>query len=190
MKEIRHAEIRTEQSESNEMVITGTPVVFNTPADINDPMGKYTEVITRNAFDGVDLTDTRLLVNHEYSSIPLAKTPKTMELWTDADGLKMRAVLPDTEEGRSVYTAVSRGDMDGMSFSFTCDRDGQSYDVEKRTRTISKIKKLFECSVVNFPAYQETSVEARNQMQEAEQNEQLKNDTKIMINQILAKDVQ
>ena len=189
MKETRHVEIRTEQTESQDMVITGTPVVFNTPTTINDPMGSYTEVIERNAFDGVDLNDTRLLVNHEYNRIPLAKTPKTMELWTDEKGLQMRAILPDTEEARSVYTAVQRGDMTGMSFSFTTDGDGSHYDVEKRTRTISKINKLFECSIVNFPAYQTTSVEARNQMQEAEQDEKLREQAKITLNKILFRSV-
>src|SRR5699024_490209 len=120
MKETRHIELRAEQ-ENDDLIVTGTPVVFNTPTKINDPMGSYTEVIKRNALDGVDLKDTRLLVNHNYNSIPLAKAPKTMNLWTDEKGLNMRAVLPNTEEGRSVYTAVSRGDLTGMSFSFTCD---------------------------------------------------------------------
>lgn len=188
MKETRHVEIRTE-SDSNEKVITGTPIVFDTPTKINDPMGSYTEVIQRNALGGLDLTDTRLLVSHDYSKIPLAKTPKTMELWTDEKGLNMRAVLPDTEEARSVYTAVGRGDMTGMSFSFTCDKDGQSYDVEKRARTISRINKLYECSIVNFPAYQTASVEARNQMQEAEQEEKRKEQAKIKINQLLKRGV-
>src|SRR5699024_8627997 len=187
--ETRHIEIRTEQSESQDMVITGTPIVFNTPTNINDPMGQYTEVIERNALDGVDLNDTRLLVNHEYNRIPLAKTPKTMELWTDDEGLQMRAVLPDTEEARSVYTAVKRGDMAGMSFSFTTDGDGSHYDVEKRTRTISRINKLYECSIVNFPAYQTASVEARSQMQEAEQEEKRKEQAKIKINQLLKRGI-
>src|SRR5699024_867758 len=155
----------------------------------NDQMDGNKEEKQRNALDGVDLNDTRLLVNHEYSRIPLAKTPKTMELWTDDEGLQMRAVLPDTEEARSVYTAVKRADMTGMSFSFTTDGDGSHYDVEKRTRTISKINKLFECSIVNFPAYQTTSVEARNQMQEAEQQEKLREQAKITLNKILSKEV-
>src|SRR5699024_6549467 len=99
------------------------------------------------------------------------------------------AMLPDTEQGRSIYTAVKRGDLDGMSFSFTCDKDGSHYNVEKRTRTISKIRKLYECSIVPFPAYQSTSVEARNQMQEAEQREQAKKQAKITLNKILSKEV-
>src|SRR5699024_3777882 len=129
------------------------------------------------ALDGVDLTDTRLLYNHDFNSVPLAKAPKTMELCTDEKGLNMSATLPDTEQGRSVYESIKRQDLDGMSFSFTCDQAGSQYNAEKRTRTISKINKLLECSIVPFPAYQQTSVEARNQMQEAEQNEKLRNDT-------------
>lgn len=189
MKEIRHTEIRAQQTENNEMVITGVPVVFDTPTTINDPMGSYTEVIQRSALNGVDLTDTRLLYNHDLSKVPLAKAPKTMQLSVDDGGLQMRAVLPDTEEGRSVYTAVKRGDLNGMSFSFTCDKAGSHYDVEKRTRTISKINKLYECSIVPFPAYQQTSVEARNQMQEAEQQEQARKQAKITLNKILARSV-
>lgn len=187
MKETRHIEIRTQNNDADEMVIVGTPIVFNTPTKINDPLGQYTEVIKRNALDGVDLTDTRLLVSHDYNRIPLAKAPKTMKLWTDNHGLNMRAVLPDTEEARSVYTAVRRGDMSGMSFSFTTDGDGSHYDVEKRTRTISRINKLFECSIVNFPAYETASVEARSQIQAAEMEAEQRRQAKIKLNQIMTR---
>lgn len=189
MKEKRYIEVRAEQDSDNNMLITGVPVVFNQSTEINDPMGSYNEIIKRNALDGVDLTDTRLLYNHDSSLVPLAKAPKTMQLELREDGLYMQAVLPDTEQGRSVYTAVKRGDLDGMSFSFTCDKDGSHYDVEKRTRTISKIRKLYECSIVPFPAYQTTSVEARNQMQEAEQEEKLREQAKITLNKILSRSV-
>lgn len=189
MKEIRHVELRA-QEQSDAMIVTGTPVVFNTPAKINDMMGGFTEVIKRNALDGVDLNDTRLLYNHDFSRIPLAKTPKTMEVWTDNEGLHMRATLPDTEEGRSVYAAVQSGRLDGMSFSFTCDKDGQSYDAQTQIRSISRINKLLECSIVPFPAYQETSVEARNQMQEAQQKEQAKKQAMIDLNKLLIGDVE
>lgn len=188
MKETRHIEVRAEQSESNEMIVTGTPILFNEPTEINDPIRPYTGVIKRNALDGVDLNDTRLLVNHNYEGITLARTPKTMELWTDDSGLQMRASLPDTESGRSVYTAVKRGDMTGMSFSFTCDSDGQSYDVEKRTRTIKRINKIFECSIVNFPAYQKASVEARSVMETAELELRRKNEALIKLNQLMMKE--
>ncbi|AXF57416.1 HK97 family phage prohead protease [Salicibibacter kimchii] len=191
MKETRTVEIRTAalEQDSNELVVTGTPVVFDTATQINDPMGQYTEIINRGALQGVDLNDTRLLYNHDLSRIPLAKAPKTMQLRIDDKGLHMRATLPDTEEGRSVYTAVSRGDLTGMSFSFTCDPAGSRYDVKTQTRSISRIKKIFECSIVPFPAYQTTSVEARNQMDEAVDHEKARQAAKIKLNQLLVRRV-
>lgn len=189
MKEVRHLQIRAQQNEDNNMIVEGIPVVFDTPTNINDPMGSFSEVIQRNALDGVNLNDTRLLYNHKVDSVPLAKAPKTMELWTDDKGLNMRATLPDTEQGRSVYEAIKRQDLDGMSFAFTTDRAGSFYDVEKRTRTINKINKIYECSIVPFPAYQQTSVEARNQMQEAEQQKQARKQAKITLNKILSRSV-
>lgn len=190
MKEVRHIEIRAaQQPNDDELIIEGVPVVFDTPTTINDPMGSYTEIIKRSALDGVDLNDTRLLYNHDLSKIPLAKTPKTMELSIKDDGLHMRAILPNTEEGRSVYTAVKRGDLTGMSFSFTTTKDGSQYNAETRTRTINKIHKIYECSVVPFPAYQTTSVEARSQMQEAEQREKEIQQAKIKLNKILMRSV-
>src|SRR5699024_9756368 len=189
MKETRHVEIRAAQTENNELVVTGMPVVFDEPTKINDHLGNYTEIIQRSALNGVDLSDTRLLYNHNLNSIPLARTPKTMELSINEKGLNMRATLPDTEEGRSVYTAVKRGDLTGMSFSFTCDKAGSHYDAKTKTRSISKIRKLYECSIVPFPAYQQTSVEARSQIDEAEAQENARQQAKIKLNQILKKSV-
>ena len=183
MKETRNSQI---QSNDN-MKLVGTPIVFETPTTINDPFGSYTEIIKRGALDGADLTDIRLLYNHDTNKLPLARTPKTMDFSVDDKGLHMRATLPDTEEARAVHTAVCRGDLNGMSFSFTVPDGGSTYDPKTNTRTISKIAKVYECSVVPFPAYQTTSVEARSQMV-AEQGRKIQKDQlKIKINQILMK---
>ncbi|HEC2169626.1 TPA: HK97 family phage prohead protease [Staphylococcus delphini] len=186
MKEIRSAEIQTD-SQSTEMVLEGTAIVFNKPTQINTPTGSYTEVIKRNALDGLKLNDTRLLVSHDMNRIPLAKSPKTMDIWTDDVGMHFRATLPDTEEARSVYTAVKRGDLSGMSFGFTVS-DGSHYDVNTRTRTITKIDKVLEFSVVNFPAYQEASVEARQQIQDAELKHQARQQALIGLNKLQSKE--
>ncbi|EKU45388.1 HK97 family phage prohead protease [Staphylococcus massiliensis] len=188
MKEIRSAEIQT-NVQSNEMVLEGTPIVFNKPTTIYTPTGSYTEVIKRNALDGLKLNDTRLLVSHDYNRIPLAKSPKTMDIWTDEEGMHMRAVLPDTEEARSVFTAVKRGDLTGMSFGFTCDNDGSQYDVNTRKRTIHKINKVLEFSIVNFPAYESASVEARQQIQDAERKHEQYQKAKINLNKLFIKEI-
>lgn len=189
MKEIRSAEIKTNPTDEKQMILEGTPIVFNEPTLIHTATGSYTEVIKRNALDGLKLNDTRLLVSHDMNRLPLAKSPKTMEIWTDEIGMHMRAVLPDTEEARSVYTAVKRGDTTGMSFGFTCDSDGSHYDVETKTRTIHKINKVLEFSIVNYPAYEMASVEARNHIQSEEIKHQARRQAKINLNKLFLKEI-
>ena len=187
MKEIRSAEIQAE-TRDDDMVLEGTAIVFDKPALINTPNGSYTEVIKRNALDGVNFNDTRLLVSHDQNRLPLAKSPKTMDVWKDSAGMHFRARLANTSEARSVYESIKRGDMSGVSFGFTVS-DGSRYDVETRTRTITKIDKVLEFSVVNFPAYAETSVEARSEMKEAEIRQQQINQAKINLNKLFIKEI-
>jgi len=167
MKEVRVAEIRAETPEGAEgFHLWGRPIVFDTPTTINDPAGAYIEIIQRGALDAAELGDVRLFYNHDTSKVPLARTPKTMRLSLTPAGLEMEATLPDTAEARAVYEAVKRGDLDGMSFAFKVPAGGDRYDVNTNTRTIIKIEKLLECSVVPFPAYPATSVEARAAIRE------------------------
>lgn len=181
MKEIRNSQIQS----NNDLELVGTPIIFDEVTTINDPMGSYKEVIKRGALDTADLSDIRLLYNHDMNKLPLARVPKTMQFNVDDKGLHMRATLPNTEEAKAVHTAVTRGDLSGMSFSFTVPKDGSSYDVKTNTRTITKIKKVYECSIVPFPAYQTTSIEARSQMTEQQRLDKQKDQLKIKVNQIL-----
>lgn len=191
MKEIRTAEIRATEPTADgkdALIIVGTPIVFDTPTTINDLLGSYTEVIKRGALDEADLTDSRLLVNHDLTRIPLARTPKTMQFNITEKGLEMRAELPDTEEARTAYTAVKRGDLTGMSFSFTVPEGGDSFDAQTNTRTITKIEKVYEVSLVNFPAYPTASAEARNTRAESLKKLEARNKAKILCNIILMKE--
>lgn len=171
MKELRIAPLKAETraedaAASKDLVLTGMPIVFDTATVIHDPfVGDYTEIIERSALDGVDLTDTRLLYNHDLQRVPLARAPKTMSLTVTDKGVEMRAVLANTEDAKAVYTAVERGDLDGMSFGFKVPDGGDTFDRNTNTRTIHKIEKIYEVSVVAFPAYATTSVEARAAMQ-------------------------
>jgi HK97 family phage major capsid protein len=148
----RNYEIRAEE---NTLKLTGTAIVFGEPAKI----GNVTEVISADALRGVDLSDVILLSNHNGGNIPLARTPQTMTLMVTDRGLEMSALLPDTEQGRSIHTAVKRGDLSKMSFAF--DIGDSSFDEMTQTRTITKIDRIYEISVVNFAAYPQTRIEAR-----------------------------
>jgi len=192
MKETRISTITAETradapAGAESLLIYGTPILYDVPTVINDPAGSYTEIIKRGALDNCDIEDTRLLYNHDLSKVPLARTPKTMTLEKGPAGLEMRATLPDTEEAKSVYQAVKRGDLSGMSFAFVLPKSGgDRYDPKTNTREILKIDKILECSVVPFPAYPTTSCEARAAI-EAHSNDETKEAMKIAINKILFK---
>lgn len=166
-KEIRafNCEFRAEENEEHGHYIVGRPIVFNSRTD----MGWYDEIIDTGALDGTDLKDVRLLVNHNIDMIPLARSRNntvnsTMRLEPVVDGLDMRADL-DTEnnsDAKSLYSAVGRGDISGMSFMFIVDADAwDDIDSEHPTRHIRSIKRVLEVSAVTFPAYNDTSISTR-----------------------------
>lgn len=191
MKEIRLSEVRATDPTADgkdALIIVGTPIVFDTPTQIDDLCGSYTEVIQRGALDEADLTDSRLLVNHDMTRIPLARTPKTMQFNITDKGLEMRAELPDTEEAKTAYTAVKRGDLTGMSFAFTVPDGGDVFEAQTNTRTITKIDKVYEVSLVNFPAYPTASAEARSTRAESLKKLEARNKAKILCNIILMKE--
>lgn len=192
MKELRIAELRAlDPAGNNALILEGKPIIFDQPTLIKEPFGSYNEVIRAGALEGADLSDTRLLYNHDFSKIPLARTPKTMRFNVNPAGLSMTAELPETEEGKSVYTAVKRGDLSGMSFAFKVAEGGSSYDAKTNTRTITKIEKLYEVSIVPFPAYPQTSVEARSAIEGAWDKLKApeRDEARIKVNQILMRSV-
>ena len=192
MKEIRCSELRAaEPTGESSLILTGRPIVYDQPTTIKAPFGDYIEIIQRGALDGADLSDIRLLYNHDMNKIPLARTPKTMSFALDSAGLTMRAELPNTEEGKSVYTAVKRQDLSGMSFAFKVPEGGSQFEAKTNTRTISKIEKVYEISIVPFPAYPQTSVEARAAIEStwAKLKAPEREAAKIKVNQILKRSV-
>ena len=154
--ETRSLEVRA----TDNRTLEGVAVVFNQPAKI----GAMTEIIHPDALQGVDLDGIVLITNHDGSGIPLARSPKTLELTVTDKGLEMRASLPDTEQARAVYEAVKRGDLSQMSFAF--DIGAADFDEQTQTRTITQISKVYEISIVNYAAYTQTHVTARKAQEE------------------------
>lgn len=166
-KEIRafDFEVRAEANERGNM-LTGMPIVYNERTDL----GWYDEIIDEGALDRTDLRDVRFLINHNTDMIPLARSRNnnensTMQMTVEPTrGMAIRVDL-DTEnntEAKSLYSAVERGDISGMSFMFTVDKDmWEDIDTEHPTRHIISISRVFEVSAVTFPAYEATSIQAR-----------------------------
>lgn len=167
MKEIRAFEfdVHADQNEEHGHFLSGRPIVF----DQRTNLGWYDEIIDRGALGTTDLKDVRFLINHNTDMIPLARSRNnnansTMQMSVDESGMEIRVDL-DTEnnaEAKSLYSAVERGDITGMSFMFTVDKDTWAdKESEHPTRTINQIGKVFEVSAVTFPAYEQTSISAR-----------------------------
>lgn len=188
-------DIRAEETE-NGRTITGRPIVYNSRTDI----GWFDEVIESGALDNADLTDVRFLVNHDVKKIPLARsrrnTPNsTMQLWTDAEGMAIRVNL-DTEnnaDAKSLYSAVERGDITGMSFMFSIDgEEWENLESDHPTRHIKSIGTVVEVSAVTFPAYEATEISARSKealdsarlavetARSAQNNESLESDLEVL----------
>lgn len=167
-KEIRafNFEVRAEQDEEHGSILTGTPIVFGERTDL----GWYDEIVDDGALNNTDLRDVRFLVNHNTDMIPLARSRNnnansTMQMSVVPEhGMDIRVDL-DTEnnaEAKSLYSAVQRGDLSGMSFMFAVDEDAwEDLDSEHPTRHIRSFAKVYEVSAVTFPAYEATSIQAR-----------------------------
>ena len=166
-KEIRafNFEVRAEQNEDHGHFLSGTPIVFDQITDL----GFYDEVIERGALDGTDLRDVRFLVNHNTDMIPLARSRNnnensTMQLAVTDDGMNIRVDLDveNNAEAKALYSAVERGDLDGMSFMFTVEADSwEGIDGDHPKRHVESLGRVFEVSAVTWPAYEATSISAR-----------------------------
>ena len=159
-------EIKAEQNEDEVGVITGRPIVYNSRTDL----GYFDEVIEYGALTGADLRDVRVLVNHDISKIPLARSRNnnansTMQLSLDEQGMLIRVNLDvkNNSEARNLYSAIERGDVSGMSFMFSVDDEEWSeLESDHPTRHIRKIGNVVEVSAVTFPAYEDTEISVRN----------------------------
>ena len=165
--ELRTAEVRAAGDDS--LVVEGYASNF----DVEYDLGYFKESVARGAFDEVMQDDVRFLLNH--TGAPLARTTNgTLELSVDETGLKYRAALADTQDGRDLYKLIKRGDISQSSFAFTIEADEWSED--RSTRTITKVGRLLDTSAVTYPASPTASVYARNMAAAAQEAEELKSE--------------
>ena len=160
-------DVQTRTDENHGNILEGIPILYDTETDIG---GMWREIIDRGALDQADLKDVRFLVNHDIDSIPLARSRNnnensTMQMKVEEDGLHIRVDL-DTEgnpRAKELYSAVKRQDVSGMSFMFSVKADSwEDLDSDYPTRHITALDKVFEVSAVTFPAYEQTSINARS----------------------------
>ena len=156
-------DVEARQADDGTMRLSGYAAVFN---DSSVPL-PFKESIAPGAFRKTlsETPDVRLLVNHE--GLPLARTKNgTLTLTEDERGLYFNAELADTQEARDIHTLIARGDVDQMSFAFRVIRQKWSEDRSRRVLTEVSLSDG-DVSVVTFPAYPTTTVEAREELRKA-----------------------
>lgn len=150
-------EIRKVELDDEKMHIEGKAVAFNSP----ETYYGETEIIDEHALDDADMSDVVLRYNHNETQYTLARTRnKSLRLDIREDGLYFDADLIPTTTNKDAYLMVKEGLLDKCSFAFTIEED--KYDSKKHLTTITKIGKLFDVALVDFPFYNDTVVEARS----------------------------
>lgn len=162
-------------AENEEYIVEGYASTFEPYVLYRDAENNidYYEQIAPTAFEGCDMSDVVFLYNHDGKVFARQKNG-TLELTVDEHGLKVRADLSKTEASRQMYEEIKSGLIDQMSFAFVVDRE--CYDKKKHTRTIERMRKLYDVSAVSFPANPGTDISARSWLNgaiEAEQAERL-----------------
>lgn len=121
-----------------------------------------TESIDPGAFDGALDDDIRVLINHD-TTLVLGRTKAgTLDLRVDEKGLWGRVEINEKDQdAMNLYARVERGDVDQCSFGFDILEEDTTYNEDGSVHWTIKRVKLYEVSVVTFPAYEDTSVQAR-----------------------------
>jgi uncharacterized protein len=162
--ESKEPEVRTNsvdfevRAEGDGMTFTGYASVFNSPSE---DLGGFIEYVAPGAFKRSlqSRNEVKLLWNHD-SGEPLASLRGgTMQLVEDNRGLKVTASLPNTTRGRDIAELLRTNVIDSMSFGFNVIKD--SWASDGKTRTLESVR-LFEVSIVSFPAYAATVAQVRS----------------------------
>lgn len=157
--ENRLSDVSFKEEDEQKMVLEGYAIVFDQETLIGDKDKGFIESIDRNALKNANMKDVPMKYNHDDSFLIIARTRNnSLRLTVDDIGLKVRAELIDTDSNKDIYKMVKAGLLDKMSFAFTVssqkiDRSG---DIPKRT--ITGIERLYDVSIVDLPAYDQTSI--------------------------------
>lgn len=146
------------RAEGDGMTFVGYAAKFNSPSE---DLGGFVETIEQGAFRRSlrSRNDVKLLVNHDTGRVLASTRSGTMKLYEDEVGLRVEASLPNTTDGRDMAELLKRGDLNKMSFGFSVIKD--SWNEEMTQRTLKSVR-LFEASIVAFPAYSATEAMVRS----------------------------
>lgn len=141
--------------------VEGYATTFNDPYGLweDEDGNQYKETIDRDAFDGADMSDVIFLYNHE-GMVYARMSNGTLMVSPNERGLYIRADLGSTQASREMFESIKAGLVTQMSWAFTVADD--DFDGETLTRTIKRVKKVYDVSAVSIPANPNTDIAARS----------------------------
>lgn len=149
----------TTREDGDALTIEGYFAVFNSNYDLGYGMS---ESIAPGAFDGTISDDVRALINHDTTLVLGRTAAHTLELRQDERGLWGKiAINPNDSDAMNLYSRVKRGDVSQCSFGFDILDEETEFRGEDEIHWTIKAVKLYEVSCCTFPAYEETSIAAR-----------------------------
>lgn len=165
----------------SEFYVEGYAAAFNEPYLLYDYDDfKLYEVIDRNALVSADMSDVIMQYNHD-GKVLARQTNKTLGIEADTRGLFTYADLSMSRAAKELYEEIRNGLITKMSWAFVVLED--SYNKDTHTRTIFKIKKVYDVSAVSYPANADTNISARSYFDgviEAERREALARRARIL----------
>lgn len=159
-RQMRSIASKFETRESEEgLFIEGYFSVFNSTYEL---WPGATESVAPGAFENTLGGDIRALIDHETRLVLGRNKSGTLELREDSHGLWGRVKInPNDQDAVNLYERVKRGDVDQCSFGFDIVKEDTEVRDDGSVHWTIREVKLYEVSVVTFPAYTETSVSAR-----------------------------
>jgi uncharacterized protein len=166
-------EIRSYKVEYKSTVKSGMPVMEGRAAVFNSLSGvmktkngvAFQEKIMPGAFRNVVGGDCMALFNHNPDKVLGRKEAGTLRMMESEGGLDFEVDPPDTSYARDLRVSMDRGDIDKCSFGFSVAEGGDAWARDERgmiVRSINTIAKMFDVSIVTYPAYDDTSVATRS----------------------------
>ena len=173
--DITDIEIReANEGEPEKMIVRGTPAVFDSETFLfsykswSGTKVEIYEKVDPDAFDRADMTDVILNYNHAGRVFARTRNESLMLRINKSKGLEMEAELWDDDEGhKQFYRDIKRGNIDKMSYAYTTDKieytveEDEENNVRRYHYTVKKIRKVYDVSAVDIPAYDATEISAR-----------------------------
>ncbi len=150
--------------------VEGVATTFNDPYLMIEASDfKVYEEIDRNALAETDMADVKFQVNHA-GTVYARMKQGTLGLEIDGNKIYAYADLSKTTRAREIYEEIDAGYIDKMSWAFIVAEDEYRWnkDLTVCTRTVNKVKKIYEVSGVSEPANPNTELEARGMTENKE----------------------